>query len=283
MSDKVIVTNNPAERLHRLIVEARSQHAKAGNRPLLCWAVVFGIEVKGADEPSMMAVVPEIVARLVMVSKLVEDVQEGLEQDATLFDPIYLEALPPIRQILAVSLSRLIMPVDGLMNTIDARQLAFLEMAARYWYRLSPEPRIDEKELETVLKEARELFNSVHKSRSIPLDLRKLILSMLAAIEQAIQQYRIRGPRALEEGMMYIMGQLQWNSELVQDIKKDQNSEAWKWFDRVTKVGAKLFSVITFAEKNRPAISAVGRVLHLLVSGEPKIPPVDTGSQGLIK
>jgi len=278
MSNNVILTNNPAERLHRLILSARSQYESAGGRPILLWARVFGIGVKGTDEPSMIAVVPAIVGHLVMVSKLVEDVQEGLEEDPTLFDPIYLESLPPIRQILAISHSRLIMPVDGLMNIIDARQLAFLEMAARYWYRLSPEPRIDEKELETVLKEARELFSSVNKSLGIPSDLKKLILSMLAAIEQAIQQYQIRGPRGLEDGLAYILGQLQLNSERVQEIQKDKTSEAWKWYSKAGNVVVKVFSLITFAERNRPAIAAIGRTIRLLVSGDPTIPPVDPGS-----
>lgn len=95
---------------------------------------------------------------------------------------------------------------------------------------------------------------------------------MLTAIEQSIQQYRIRGRDRLQEGLSVIMGQANWNADLIDRAIKHEESKSL--LQRLGQIGSRLVRLVVFVETNRKAITATSSVVRFLFS-DPSIPPVD--------
>lgn len=270
MKDSQDKINNPAERLHELVSKAKRHPEPA--QPAHLWANVFDISVGSnainSDE------LEAVVERLRQFRTLIDNTEKGLREFQDV-DPRYHEPFDPIRKVVFTSLMGLTNNLNGLLNPVTERHMTLLELAGGEWSRRMPEPKIDDKQLQEILKQAQELLEAVKNASDIGEDLRKVILSMIASIEQAIQEYRIIGPAALEKGIVQVLGQLHWNRHILE--KTPEGSKGGKLLKRVGAIGTALIAVMTFAGTTRKTIETLAPDVLFLTSGLPEIPPVDLG------
>jgi len=263
------MSNNPAARLLEFVSKAKRYPDPA--QPARLWANVFDISV-GKD--IQHEELESVVERLKQFRTLIEDAENGLKElpDVELR---YFEPFKPLQKVLFVSFLSLNQNVGGLLNPVTERHMTLLELAAAEWSKRSPDPEIDDKQLHEILNQARELFETVKSATDIAEDLRKVILSMLSSIEQAIQEYRIVGPSALENGIVQILGQTRWNRDILE--KTPEDSKGGKILKRVGAIGTALIAVMTFANTTRKTIETFAPDVLFLTSGVPEIPPIALG------
>jgi hypothetical protein len=260
-----VKTDNPAGRLHGILSKAKTIQEGA---PAAVWSKVFSI-----SPASDLSHLTEVVQRLNELQQLVDETEKGFtefENDSE----TYLESIAPIRKVILTSFQGLNNNMTGLLNPVSERHMTLLEMGAAEWSRRIPEPKIDEKQLEEILKQVRELFEAVKRATDVDEELRTLILSMLDSIERAIQKYRVVGPSALEESIVQILGQLHWKQHVFLE-KAPKGSKERKLLKKVGAIGTALIAVMTFADKTRKTVETFGQDILFLTSGEPEIPPVD--------
>lgn len=257
--------NNPAARLHNLVRRLRT--TSSGGPPARVWAAALDIPINHEmTGPLFTQVVQGILAFL----DLVDEVEAGLNKFE--FDEFYWEAFPPLRLVAQRSLSNLRTNQTNLTRPITDETLTLLRVIASEWGKKNPDPQIDEGALQEIQSETQSLFESV-KRAEIDRDLKLFILSLTAAILQAIQQYRIGGPEGLKRALALIIGQATLNVELINKAaSSEQTKSLWVKF---YKVSVKLFEVVKFAGDARKTIEAIGPFIRLLGGGHGNIPPVD--------
>jgi hypothetical protein len=261
---------NPAGRLHQFLSKAK-RHADPA-QPARLWGSVFDIPISSKDinQDELIAVVE----RLREFQTLIEETENGLG-DLQEIDRRYFEPFQPIKKVVFVSLMGLNQNVGGLLNPVTERHMTLLELAAAEWARRQPEPEVDEQQLQEILKQTRELFETVKAATDISDDLRKVLLSMLASIEHAIQEYHIVGPLALEKGIVQILGQLRWNQPILEKgSEASEGSTSRNLLKRVGAIGTALIAIMTFANTTHKTIGTFAPDVLFLASGNPEIPPV---------
>ncbi|SRR5258705_10178368 len=256
------MSTNPAARLHNLVVLAKQSPEGS---PYRIWAGPFELPPEDINPDNIL----QITEQLIQLDKLIDEVESGFR--LLDLEPQYFEPFRPLHKTVFESLHGLSRNVSGLMSVVTERHLTVLELGAIRWDRKNPESTIDQEQLKEILKQARELFEAV-KAADLNEDVRRLVLSLLMAIEQAIQQSRVRGPERLKEGLSLIIGQFNWNADVVTSAAKDATSS--DWLRRVYGLGAKLWAVVTFAEKTQKTLEAAAPVVRLLLN-DPTIPPID--------
>ena len=261
--------NNPAARLYDLTVRLRS--TSGNGPPARLWAHAFDIpinhEMTGAP---FFAVVQQILAFM----DLLKETEAGLRELE--FDDFYWEPFPPLRRVVLASLSNLRANQSNLTGPITDGTLTLLRVIASEWGRKRPDPKIDDDALKEIQTEARNLFDAAKRAELDP-ELKRLILTLTSEIEQAIQQYRIGGPEGLRRALALIVGLARLNLEVVE--KARANERAAIWWTRFSKVGAKFFAAVRFANDTRKTIDAVVPFVRLL-GGADEIPAVEIDDSG---
>jgi hypothetical protein len=201
------VLNNPAARLHNLARRLRS--TASNGPPVRVWAHALDIPLN-----QEMTGLPfkQVIQGILAFLDLVDETEAGLPELG--FDDFYEEALPPLRLVAHRSFSNLRANQANLTRPITDETLTLLRVMASEWGKKKPDPKIDEEALQEIQAEAQGLFESV-KRAEIDRDLKPFILSLTAAILQAIQQYRIGGAESLKRALALIIGQATLNVELV--------------------------------------------------------------------
>lgn len=217
----------------------------------------------------------EVVQGILAFLDLVDETEAGLHELG--FDDFYREAFPPLRLVAHRSFSNLRANQANLTRPITDETLTLLRVIASEWGKKKPDPKIDEETLQEIQAEAHGLFESV-KRAEIDRDLKPFILSLISAILQAIQQYRIGGPESLKRALALIIGQATLNVELVRKAAASEHTKSlWA---RFYKMAVKFFEIVKFASDTRKTIEAVSPFVRLLGGGPGEIPPVDLGGPG---
>jgi len=261
------VQNNPAARLYDLTRKLRS--TSGNGSPARLWAQALNIpinhEMTGLP---LITVVQGILAFL----DLLNETETGIHELG--FDDFYSEPFPPLRRVVQVSLSNLRANQSNLTRPITDETLTLLRVIAAEWGKKKPDPQIDEELLKEIQADAHELFEAV-KRVEIDLDLKRLIVSLISAIEQAIQQYRIGGPEGLKRALALIIGQTNLNIEIVDKAKVDERTKIW--WTRFSKVAVKFSEIVRFGNETRKTIEAISPFVRIVGWAPDEIPPVDLG------
>jgi hypothetical protein len=216
----------------------------------------------------------QVIQGILAFLDLVDETEAGLCEFG--FDDFYWEAFPPLRLVAHRSLSNLRANQANLTRPITDETLTLLRVMASEWGKKKPDPKIDEETLQEIQAEALGLFESV-KRAEIDRDLKSFILSLSAAILQAIQQYRIGGPESLKRALALIIGQATLNVELVHKATVSEDTK--NLWARFYKMAVKFFEIVKFASDTRKTIEAVSPFVRLLGGGVGEgvgeIPPVD--------
>lgn len=262
--------NNPAARLYNLARRLRS--TSGGGPPARLWAEALDIPInQEMTGPLFIQVVQAILAFL----DLLNETEAGLQELG--FDDFYSEAFPPLRLVAQVSLSNLRANQSHLTRPITDETLTLLRVIASEWGKKKPDPKIDAEVLKEIQMQAHDLFEAV-KRAEIDGDLKRLILSLTAEIEQAIQQYRICGPEALKRALALIIGQANLNIELLDKANVDERTTIW--WTRFQKVAVKFSEIVKLANDTRKTVEAVSPFIRLVGGAPDEIPPVDLGGHG---
>ena len=260
--------NNPAARLHRFVRRLRS--TSSNGPPARVWAQALDIPI---NQELTGLPFKQVIEGILVFLDLVDETEAGLHE-LGFDDDFYWEAFPPLRLVAHRSLSNLRANQAHLTRPITDETLTLLRVIASEWGKKKPDPKIDEESLQEIQAEAQSLFESV-KRAEIDRDLKSFILSLTAAILQAIQQYRIGGPESLKRALALIIGQATLNVELVHKATAgEQTKSLWP---RFYKVAVKLFEIVKFAGEARKTIEAVSPFVRLLGGAPGEIPPVDLG------
>ena len=249
--------NNPAARLHSLVRRLRS--TSSNGPPARVWAQALDIPIN-----QEMTGLPfkQVIEGILAFLDLVDETEAGLHELG--FDDFYWEPFPPLRLVAHRSFSNLRANQANLTRPITDETLTLLRVIASEWGKKKPDPKIDEETLQEIQAEAQSLFESV-KRAEIDRDLKPFILSLTAAILQAIQQYRIVGPESLKRSLALIIGQATLNVEL---IHKATNSEhAKSLWARFHKMAVRFFEIVKFASDARKTIETVSPFVRLLGGG----------------
>ncbi len=248
------MANNPAARLYEL---ARRARTVGGEIPARLWASVF--ELPYTHDRANPEELVEIVKALMALEDLIDETEAGI-QDLK-FDDFYLEAFPPLRQVVFSSLASLRGSVNGLMSPLTLEYVTLLRVMGSEWNKKRPEPEVDEQVLKEIQAEAHELFEEI-KAAEIDSELKRLILSLSAEIEDAIKQYRIGGPERLKDTLAFIQAKVNLNSGIVAQAEADKSSNVW--WNRLYNLGVKLYGAIKFANDTRKTIERSVPFLRLL-------------------
>jgi len=264
------VQNNPAARLHSLVRRLRS--TSSNGPPARVWAQALDIPI---NREMTGLLFKEVVEGILAFLDLVDETEAGLHELG--FDDFYSEAFPPLRLVAHRSFSNLRASQANLTRPITDETLTLLRVIASEWGKKKPDPKINEETLQEIHAEAHGLFESV-KRAEIDRDLKRFILSLISAILQAIQQYRIGGPESLKRALALIIGQATLNVEMVhKTTATEQTKSLWA---RFCKMAVKFFEIVKFASDTRKTIEAVSPFVRLLGGGPEEIPPVDLGGPG---
>ena len=209
--------------------------------------------------------------RLFDVLYLVDATSDGFSKFENLEKQKFLEPIEPIRTVVKASLSHLNVGTSGLLSSVSDRHMTLLELGADEWERRFPEPKVDEKNVKEILRQTTELRNTVREATDINSELRSLLLSMLASIEDAIDQFQIVGPAALEKGLIQVLGQSRWAWTHME--KPAEKSLGGKLLEKVGAIVVALTAAMTFANTTHKTIETFGPDILLLTSS-PEIPPV---------
>ena len=256
--------------MHNLVRRLRS--TSPNGPPARVWAQALDIPLnQEMNGPPFIQVVQGILAFLDLVNETEASLHE-LE-----FDDFYWEAFPPLRLVAQRSLSNLRANQSNLTRPITDETLTLLRVIASEWGKKKPDPKIDEEALKEIQAEAHNLFETV-KRADIHWDLKRFMLSLTAAILQAIQQYRIGGPESLKRALALIIGQATLNIELVDKARTDEGTKTlWA---RFYKLAVKFFEVVKFASDTRRTIDAISPFIRLISGAPAEIPPVDLDGPG---
>lgn len=254
--------NNPAARLHNLARRLRS--TSSNGPPARVWAQALDIPI---DQEMTGPLFKPVIQGILGFLDLVDETEAGLHELG--FDDFYWEAFPPLRLVAHRSFSNLRANQANLTRPITDETLTLLRVIASEWEKKKPDPKIDEEALREIQAEAHGLFESV-KRAEIDRDLKLFILSLTAAILQAIQQYRIGGPEGLKRALALVIGQATLNVELVNKATaSEQTKSLWA---RFYKVAVKFFEIVKFTSDTRKTIEAISPFVRLLGGGPGEIP-----------
>ena len=257
--------NNPAARLHNLAKTLRS--TSPNGPPARLWAQALDIPLNQEMTGPLFI---EVVQGILSFSDLLHETETGLHELG--FDDFYWEAFPPLRHVVQRSLSNLRANQSNLTRPITDETLTLLRVIASEWGKKKPDPKIDDEALKEIQTEAHDLFETV-KRAELDRDLKRLILSLTAEIEQALQQYRIGGPESLKRALALIIGQANLNIDIVAQAKAGEGTRIL--WSRFYKIAVKLFEIVKFASDTRKTIEAVSPFIRLIGGA-----PVDPGGPG---
>lgn len=261
-------TKNPAGRLYTLTRKAK-EVARGVSPPARFWGEVFEVPYSDVGDPIL-----PIVNRLTSFVQLIDHVEVGFNKLE--LEGFYFEPFEPLRRVVDSSLRVLAGGATDLFDPVSLEHVAYLRVGAVEWSKRGLEPEVDESQLDEIRKQVDALITDVRAAK-IPDDIRRLILSLLATILGAIDQYDFIGFPALETGAVELIGTVHWNSAVIE--KAGTDSRAKQWLKKAGAIVGMFIATVTFAEKGWKALDTVASVTQFLTSGEPEIPAVDIDSE----
>lgn len=187
--------DNPAGRLYTLLKEAKVPPSQGDRQKVrIRWAEVLGLDPN--DRPALLA-------QLSRIFTLPEQIRTGLQSVPDLNPERYLEPLDNVER--AFSNLNLENQWNSFASPIDAATMAILGVCDERLSATRPEPVVPEDERKDLHEAVRALFEDVKYNEEDP-DLREFLLRHLAAMDRALNEYRISGTPPLEDAVAAAVG-----------------------------------------------------------------------------
>lgn len=198
--------NNPAGRLHTILVDALRKNEKDQTRKV--WANVFGIEE--ANET-------EIIRSLLSLQELVEEVHSLIENNSQLNSDLFLKSFPNLRR--AVSAQNLTNPWSSYKAGLNPETMTRLEFCTEVLSGEYGELSITADELEELKKLLSAMVEFAEQS-TIPDELKVFVLVQLEQLRRGIFDFKIHGARGIRAAMESVIGTTITQTEKYQEIKE---------------------------------------------------------------
>lgn len=257
--------DNPVGRLLTIVRRTMEiQQLAGGAQARVGWARVFDLqEHNNALEPEVET---EVCLRLIQLRKLITEAEEAIQDLEGLHTERYLR--PFVRLRMFVPLTDLMSQFNQTLGVVTESDMTLLEMASDELSSRHVESVVEEDELKVLREQVDELFDKIKQS-NLNDQLKVFILSQLATIRRAIDEYRIRGTERLQEALAEIIGGIYLHQDIIQTEKDKHEVSLYK------QVVSRFCSVVLTAAKLTPLLGPASKVLSFLTSGAPDIPPVD--------
>lgn len=192
--DFALTLNNPAGRLHQLLVEA--QQIK-NNSPIADgWRTLLKIEGKS---------IADLLERLAPVLRLPHQAKAAVLALENENHNLLLRWLPKVES--AFSIINLQAPWEQFKVHLDPTTMYSLEVCGDRLSVRSPEGAIETETLNTILGQTRDLRGEV-AAADLDRVLKDFLLRHLGEIEYAIENYRVRGTPGIQQAMRQSVGEI---------------------------------------------------------------------------
>lgn len=265
--------DNPAGRLHRLLVQFRQNASNA--RAWQTWAATFGIQ--GDD-------FPEVARCLEMLLALPGEIESELAQ----LDPASYPSDIVLRwkdKIIPALVPDLFMgqQADQMAVQFDDASLGFLETCSWTLHTYRQQRPIADSDLERIKTLLAELETELRESQHIDSELREFLMRHCKEMSRALRDVVIRGPAALEDALDRAVGATYRRKDLT--ARSGESPSVWRKFGEVIVAVAAALQIAT------SAIALPGQVQQAIegpqppaqvqvVVNEPRQPPsADTAAQ----
>ena len=219
--------NNPAERLHVLLLAAKQNPKLRQQEAIKAWASL--LLVPDGNESL-------ILRRLGGVMDLPMQIKEQISSIPEIEHALYLRWMPKIEG--AFRAHHLGGGFAGFLDTIDDTTLFGIEHCASLLARRAPELGIKPEDLESIANEVADLVAQVRDSE-IEEDLKLFILKHLYTIRKAIDEYQLFGAKPLSTAMGEAMASLVTDPETAIKVSNTtQGQQLWRIVKRLSLVFA---------------------------------------------
>lgn len=262
-----VTKDNPAGRLFHLLFALRELSGQGYDM----WAQVLGIEVppQGVGVTERDIFERKVFMSVFEVRILVDDVQRDLSRAALNGINVspYVRILTGIVNIFSLSFLSANNYHDLFRPKVSEESLSLLELASDILSAQHFEVVVDEGDVADLLNQVRDLFEQTKTADIGSEKLRTFILDSLLKIENAIQQFRIRGAKPLEAALASVVGESVYlYGDAIAQAK--QQPKARSWFERFSTVFARADVLLRFAETGQKAVATARRIAALLGTGE---------------
>lgn len=221
--------DNPAGRLHALLDDLRAkqqqQAASAG------WADVLGVP-QGAP----------LAYALAAVMQLPDDAEAQIQRVAGRYAADFLGWRPSVDRTLAATFTSAGAALNQVTQQYDGEALARLEACSLELHRHAQEKSVDADRLAEVRQKVEGLLSEIIEVDDLSPMLRGLLAHHLHSMMTAIDMYKIRGARGIEDALNQIVGGL-----VISQNEREELERKPTWWSRVQSVVAAYAVVVAAA------------------------------------
>lgn len=218
--------NNPAGRLHSLLVEGKKQGHQDSSISTV-WAEI--LEVPHEDKGLLLRRVGQVMA-------LPSSIKEAMSYIDDIDHSVYLRWLPEVEA--SFSIMNFDMQWRQFIDRFNGQIMFGIEVCADVLSRQRPEKTADEDLLAGLSEKVDELLSELD-SAELSGNVWLYINDHLVRIKDAIEEYRIRGIEPLEEAFQQTVGSVVFNLEIYQESQETQNGKRfWEIIRRLALVVA---------------------------------------------
>ncbi|MBY8314932.1 hypothetical protein KW543_04030 [Vibrio fluvialis] len=219
----MIDETNPAGRLHKLLVAAKSHSDSKKVRNV--WSEVLDVEL---DDAVITKAVVELYSLTHQIQSLIK-MKEGLNQK------LYLNSFSQIeRALIPLHLNS---GWSAVKVNLSDEALTRLQFCAEELSEFYAEDTLSEDELKNVIEKIEALFNSVCESQ-LPDSLRVALLEEVERLRSAISMYRIKGAKGLKEALQATIGSVVANQEELKTVSSDNQEVLIRLGELIDKMDA---------------------------------------------
>ena len=182
----------------------------------------------------------DVVGGLLLFSQLIDETERSLRSMDV--SEKYLRPFPRFRSLVYASLSGLENIITGHLTDVSESDLTILEFCEDEFRRHDLDWKLEDDELREILAEVNILFDEI-VGAEIDATLKEIILDQLKIIQQAISEYRIRGPERLREALSSVIGNLAFARDQLQQEVGNEN------VDRFSKLLARFATIVEAGTK----------------------------------
>jgi hypothetical protein len=242
----MVKNDNPAGRLHAILLAAKSQNLDTPMRRV--WATAFDLE-----ETDLIGIYSNLVRLNDSLSTVEKDI--GLQD---LDSDIYLQHVPEVRRLL--SLSNLDGPLRKHIDLLDEGVLMTLQFCSERLSKACPERVPTADELSELNKDIADLSEKLEKAE-INRVLKTTLADLLESMRRAVAEYKIRGATGLRQELFFVLERLQRTIPYLEEHK--DSPEVRSFWDIVVK-----YDTLTSIYVNAPQVIA-GAATGLRMLGFP--------------